>query len=77
MSFQVFNGIVRGVCNFLGSVSSQQKFEVMDVKALGQNIALGQTVSQLSDRSVLQLHVTGQFYLENKRKIHPRGVRAC
>ena len=44
MSFQVFNGIVRGVFNFLGSVSSQQKFEVMDVKALGQNI------SQLSDR---------------------------
>ena len=25
---------VRGVCNFLGSVSSRQKFEVMDVKAL-------------------------------------------
>ena len=35
---------VGGVCNFLGSVSSQQKFEVTDVKALGQNI------SQLSDR---------------------------
>ena len=28
-------GYVRGVCNFLGSVSSQQKFEVTDVKALG------------------------------------------
>ena len=26
---------------------------------------------------MLQLHVTAQFYLENKRKIHPRGVRAC
>ena len=34
-------------------------------------------MSQLSDRSVLQFCVTGQFYLENKRKIHPRGVRAC
>ena len=34
----------------------------MDVKALGQ------TVSQLSDRSVLQLRVTVQFYLENKAK---------
>ena len=48
---------VRGVCNFLGSVSSQQKFEVTNVKALG--------ASQLS---VLQLHVTAQFYLENKGK---------
>ena len=54
-----------GVCNFLDSVSSQQKFEAMDVKALGQ------TVSQLLDRSVLQLRVTAQFYLENKRKIQP------
>ena len=36
---------VRGVCNFLSSVLSQQKFEVADVKALG--------MSQLSDRSVL------------------------
>ena len=32
---------VRGVCNFLGSVLSQQTFEVKDVKALG--------MSQLSD----------------------------
>ena len=30
--------------------------------------ALGQTVSQLSDRSVLQLLVTAQLYLENKGK---------
>ena len=34
-------------CNFLGSVSWQQKFEATNVKALGQN------VSQLLDRSVL------------------------
>ena len=54
------NPFVSGVCNFLGSVSSQQKFEVTDVKAL--------CVSQLSDRSVLQLRVTAQFYLENKGK---------
>ena len=46
--------------------------------------------SQLSDRSVLQLHFTPQFYLENekkkknltgkkkkKEKIHPLGIRAC
>ena len=51
------------------------------VTALGQTVsqlsALGQTVLQLSDRAVIQLHVTAQFYLENKRKIHPRGLRAC
>ena len=35
---------IRGVCNFLSSVSSQQKFEAADVKALGQ------TMSKLSDR---------------------------
>ena len=32
---------IRGVCNFLGSVSSQQKFEATDIKAFG--------ASQLSD----------------------------
>ena len=33
--------LVRIVCNFLGFVSSQEKFEVMDIKTLG--------LSQLSD----------------------------
>ena len=47
------------MCNFVSSVSSQQKFEAMDVKAL--------SVTQLSDRSVLQIRVTAQFYL-NKGK---------
>ena len=56
---------VMSLCSVLSSVLPQQKFEVTDVKALRQ------TVSQLSDRSVLQLCVTAQFYLENKRKIHP------
>ena len=42
---------------FFGSVSSQQIFGVMDIKAL--------STSQLS---VLQLHLTAQFYLENKGK---------
>ena len=37
--------------------------------------ALGQTVVQLS--ALGQISVTAPFYLENKRKIHPRGVRAC
>ena len=44
---------VKEVCNFLGSVLSQQKFEGMD---------------QLSDGPLLQLRVTAQFYLENKGK---------
>ena len=42
-------------CNFLGFVSSQQKFEAMDVKALGR--------SQLSDS------VTAQFYLDKGKYI--------
>ena len=42
---RVLLGFLKGVCNFLSSVSSQQKFEVTDVKALG--------VSQLSDRLCL------------------------
>ena len=41
---------------FLGSVSSQQKFEATDVKALGAP-QLSNSVSQLP-----------QFYLENKGK---------
>ena len=49
---------VRGVCNFLGSVSSQQKFEAMDVKTLKTD-----HVSALG-----QISVTAQFYLENKGK---------
>ena len=69
----------------LGSVSSQQRFGVMDVKALGVSQLSGliqtvlqlsdikQTVLQLLDKSVLQLHVTVLFYLENSRKIHLRG----
>ena len=63
---------VRGVCNFLSSISSQQKSEAMAVKTLGvsqlESQLLDRLVLQLSDRSVLQLHVTAQFYLENKGK---------
>ena len=40
---------VRGVYNFLGSVSPQQKIAA-------------------TDRPVLQLHVTAQFYLANRGK---------
>ena len=48
---------VRGVCNFLSSISLQQKFEAMDGPALQPSVG-----------SVLQLHVTAQFYLESKGK---------
>ena len=62
-----------GECVLLGSVSSQQRFGVTDIKALGasQLSGLGQTVLQLLDKSALQLHVTALFYLENSRKTHP------
>ena len=63
------------MCNFLGSVSSQQKFEATDVKALNvsqlsDRPCLSSWIDQCysSDRSVLQLCVTAQFYLENKGK---------
>ena len=46
-----------GECNFFSSVSSQQRFEAMDVKALG--------ASQLSDSPCYSFQ-TDQFYLENK-----------
>ena len=47
---------VRGICNFLGSVSLQQK-KWSDGPAL-----------QPSDEPVLKLYVTAQFYLESKGK---------
>ena len=73
----------------LGSVSSQQRFGVMNIKVLGvsQLSGLGRTMLQLSgleqivlqllDKSVLPLCVTALLYLEKSRKIHPRGMRAC
>ena len=48
-----------GDCNLLSSVSSQQKCEAMDIKALG--------ASQLLD-SLWYSSWTDQFYLENKGK---------
>ena len=85
----MFHSSIRLVCapRF---VSSQQRFGVTDIKAplgvpqlsgLGQTMlqlaGLKQTVLQLLDKSVLQLSVTALFYLDNSKKIHPRGVRAC
>jgi len=41
--------VVSGECNLLGSVSSQQKFEAMDIKALGAS----QLLESVIDPSVL------------------------
>ena len=56
--------IVRGVCNFLGSVFSQ-RFEATDRPLLQPQDGPG---LELSDGPVLQLRVTAQFYLESKGK---------
>ena len=56
---------VRGVCNFLGSVSSQQRTEATDGPTLQPWAG---PVLQLLDGPVLQLWVTAQFYLESKGK---------
>ena len=54
----------------LGSVSSQQRFGVTDIKALGasQLSDLGQTVLWLLDKSVLQLYfiykIAGEYILQ-------------
>ena len=69
-------GVVRPMYNLLSSVSSQQKFEVTDIKARGACVtALGQTVLQLLDQGYSS--VTAQFYLENSKKINPRDMREC
>ena len=57
---------VGGVCNFLSSVLSSHHNK--NLKQWTNITTLEQTMSQLSDRSVSQLCVTSQFYLENKGK---------
>ena len=52
-------GSVRGVCNFRGSVSSQQKFEAMDRPVLQPS---DRPVLQPSNGPVLQFHVIAQFF---------------
>ena len=61
----------RGVCNFLSSVSSQQKFEVTELKALGvSQLSKGPCLSSWTDcvTALRQISVTAQFFLENKGK---------
>ena len=53
------NMVVSGECNLFSSVLSQQKFEAIDVKALGR--------SQLLDSPCYSSRAD-QFYLENKGK---------
>ena len=65
-----------GECMLLGSVSSQQRFGAMDIKALGVHHS-----SRVLDKpcyiALRQISVTALFYLDNSRRIHPRSVRAC
>ena len=58
----------------LSSVWSQQRFGVMDIKAPRCVTALGSWTDRVI--ALRQISVTAPFYLENGRKIHPRGVRA-
>ena len=58
----------REVCNFLGSVSSQQKFEATDGPVLQPHVIS-------SDEPVLQLNVTAQFYLERKGKYNLEQIQ--
>ena len=68
--------IVRGVCNFLDSVSSQQKFEAKDQC---YNPWMDQCCSPRTDQCYSsQMNQCYSSVLFRKlRKIHPRGVRAC
>ena len=65
-----------GECMLLGSVSSQQRFGAMDIKALGVHHS-----SRVLDKpcyiALRQISVTALFYLDNSRKIYLQGVRAC
>ena len=57
----------------LGSVSSQQRFGVMDIKAL--RASLGSWTNRVI--ALRQISVTALFYLEDSRRIHPGNVSAC
>ena len=77
--------ILSGKCMLLSSVSSQQRFGVTDIKAPSAVTALGSwrdRVIALRSRkdhviALRQISVTALFYLEDSRKIHLQGVRAC
>ena len=56
---------VGGVCNFLSSATSQQKFEATDGPVLQSS---DWPVLKLLDWPLSELRVTAQFYLESKGK---------
>ena len=58
----------------LGSVSSRQRFGATDIKALSVT-ALGSWTNSVI--ALRQISVTALFCLEDSRRIHPPGVRAC
>ena len=71
-----------GECN-LSSVSLQQKLEATNIKALSAWIDRVTALGSQTDRVIAlrQISVTAPCYssvlFRNKRKIHPRGMRAC
>ena len=71
--FHLITKVTSGKCMLLGSVSSQQRFGVMDIKAL--RASLGSWTNRVI--ALRQISVTALFYLENDRRIHPPGMRAC
>ena len=66
--------LVSGGCMLLGSVSSRQRFGATDIKALSVT-ALGSWTNSVI--ALRQISVTALFCLEDSRRIHPPGVRAC
>ena len=71
--FHLITKAMSGECMLLGSVSSQQRFGVTDIKALGAS--LGSWTNCVT--ALRQISATALFYLEDSRRIHPRSMRAC
>ena len=77
---------VGGVCNFLGSVLPQQKFELTDEPVLQLSVTAWFVLRECVISSVLSCHsktlkqLINQCYSSvlfgKQRKIHPRGMRA-
>ena len=73
-----------GECMLLSSVSSQQRFGMTDIKALGasQLPGLGQTMLQLLDKSVLQLYfiqkIAGESIPKEEKRVEEHAsLCAC
>ena len=60
--------VLSGECMLLGSASSQQRFGVTDVRALGVS-QRGSWTDRVT--ALRQISGTALFYLESSKKIHP------